>query len=355
MGKHDVFSNGRSNIHKGSGDKAMASAPDVCKTQVGNAVVPIPYPNFSQSSDLNKGSKSVKINGESAAIENSNFSTSKGDQAGSLKGIISGAVGDKTEFISYSLDVKIEGKGVVRHADMTTHNKGNTIGMVYGSITPPLKIDDSEKTYKCKWKNCKGQHSFEIKYSNDGCVDRNGGIYTGFWREPWMAGVGVKSTKITFQHYYGEVKKKRLKDAKSLFGSDKYPTEKHHIIPIKSISKYKQLSHNAKLTGFDINNGKYGICLPYFVTDIFKHDLQCHRTNHKNYSFKVEDELEDLQEQCLSYCDNEKQHKLVKELKELADDIRGYIKIWDKAWLLRKDAVGDRKKSYHQAGLPCPK
>ena len=62
VSKHNAFVDGRSIIHKGSGDKAIASAPDVCTTSAGSAVVPIPYPNISQSSDLKGGSKSVKIN-----------------------------------------------------------------------------------------------------------------------------------------------------------------------------------------------------------------------------------------------------------------------------------------------------
>lgn len=124
---HDVFANCRSIIHKGSGDKAMNAAPDVCKTPVGSSVVPIPYPNISQSSTLTRGSKSVKINAQPAALKDSKFATSNGDQAGSVGGIISGVTGKETEFLSYSFDVKIEAKSVVRFADMTIHNKKNTI------------------------------------------------------------------------------------------------------------------------------------------------------------------------------------------------------------------------------------
>ncbi|MCP4487606.1 MAG: DUF4150 domain-containing protein [Gammaproteobacteria bacterium] len=61
VSKHDVFVDGRSVIHKGSGDKAIASAPDVCKTPVGSAVVPIPYPNISNSSSLKGGSKTTAV------------------------------------------------------------------------------------------------------------------------------------------------------------------------------------------------------------------------------------------------------------------------------------------------------
>jgi len=40
-----THSNGRGISHKGSGGKSMVF-PDVCLTQIGNAVVPIPYSNM---------------------------------------------------------------------------------------------------------------------------------------------------------------------------------------------------------------------------------------------------------------------------------------------------------------------
>ncbi len=120
------------------------------------------------------------------------------------------------------------------------------------------------------------------------------------------------------------------------------------------MAKFPKLSHNAKLIGFNINDGKYGICLPYFITDIFKHDLQSHKTNHPNYSMKVEDELEVIQEQCLTFCKNNKQSSLERELTDLTDDLREYIANWDIAWLLRKSAIKDREISFKQANLPHP-
>ncbi|MCP4323102.1 MAG: hypothetical protein GY787_14915 [Alteromonadales bacterium] len=38
MAKYDVYLNNRSIIHKGSADKAIDGS-DICKTQIGNAVV----------------------------------------------------------------------------------------------------------------------------------------------------------------------------------------------------------------------------------------------------------------------------------------------------------------------------
>lgn len=351
MPKHNVFTNNRSNIHKGSGDKAMASAPDVCKTPVGSAVIPIPYPNISKSSTLKKGSKSVKINGQPTALKGSTFASSNGDQAGSLGGIISGVTGKETEFVSYSFDVKIEGKNVVRHADTTTHNKKNTIGVVFGSSTTPVILKKKEK-YKCAWENCKAQHDDKIEYDNDGCTTR--GAYTGIWKKPWSGGVGKKSSKVTLNHYKKENKTKHQTTAKDLFGSNQYAIENHHLIPIKTMEKTSTLKDNAKLIGFNINDGKYGICLPYFKTDIFRHDLQCHRSSHINYSKKVSKDLKTLEDKCSKFCDSLEQSSLLDELKTLSIRYEKKIRSWDKAWLLHNKATNKRKESYEQARIPYP-
>jgi hypothetical protein len=115
----------------------MNTAPDVCLTQVGLSVVPVPYPNTAKSSDLQNGSKTVKIEGHSAAINGCCYSKSTGDEAGNRKGMISGTVGDKAEFLNCSFDIKCEGKGVCRNADLMTMNNRNTIGMNWDSSAEP--------------------------------------------------------------------------------------------------------------------------------------------------------------------------------------------------------------------------
>ncbi|MBU1169904.1 MAG: IS66 family insertion sequence element accessory protein TnpB [Proteobacteria bacterium] len=53
-----VSVNGRTVVHKKSDGKSIVF-PDVCLTQCGPAVVPIPYPNMAQSSDMANGSQTV--------------------------------------------------------------------------------------------------------------------------------------------------------------------------------------------------------------------------------------------------------------------------------------------------------
>ncbi len=122
-----TFANGRGIAHKGSGGQSLVF-PDVCLTQVGNAVVPIPYPNLGKSSDTTKGPKSVKTDGEMPMVKKAVYSKSTGDQPGTKKGVASGTIKDVCEFMMYSFDVKFEGKNVCRLGDPLFHNKKNTMG-----------------------------------------------------------------------------------------------------------------------------------------------------------------------------------------------------------------------------------
>ncbi len=117
--------NSMSVVHASSNGFSPAF-PDVCKTPTPAGPVPIPYPNFAMSSDTAKGTKKVKCDGESVCLSSSNFSTSTGDEPGSIGGLVSGKTKGKAEFINSSFDVKFEGKGVARAFDLLLHNDKNT-------------------------------------------------------------------------------------------------------------------------------------------------------------------------------------------------------------------------------------
>lgn len=122
-----TFSNGRGIAHKGSGGKSIVF-PDVCKTPIGPAIVPIPYPNLGQSADTSKGPKTVKTDGQMPVVKGAEYSTSTGDEAGTAKGVASGTTKGICEFMMYSFDVKFEGKNVCRLGDPLFHNKKNIMG-----------------------------------------------------------------------------------------------------------------------------------------------------------------------------------------------------------------------------------
>lgn len=126
MGNATVFANGQGLTNKGSG-AVVVSGPDVCLTPMGNSVVPIPYTNTAKSSTLAEGTTSVKVDGNMAAVEGCCYKTSTGDEPGNKKGVGSGTVCDKAEFINSSFDIKIEGKGACRNSDPMTQNNKNAM------------------------------------------------------------------------------------------------------------------------------------------------------------------------------------------------------------------------------------
>jgi hypothetical protein len=148
--KATVYANGRTVLHKGDGLTQTSGPPAVCKTPSPNGPVPIAYPNAAMDSDLAKGAKGVKIEGNPVGLASSNIRTSTGDEAGTAGGgLMSSKTMGKLTFGSSSLDVIVEGKGVVRFGDVTHHN-GNTFntvlaaagqaGMAYGD--DPIDQED---------------------------------------------------------------------------------------------------------------------------------------------------------------------------------------------------------------------
>lgn len=111
-------------VHKSSGGVATAF-PDTCKTPTPAGPIPIPYPNVAQSTDTDKGSSKVKVDGNPVMLKGSNFKMSTGDEAGSTQGVISNKIKGKAEPLIYSFDVKFEGKNVFRMTDMMLQNSGS--------------------------------------------------------------------------------------------------------------------------------------------------------------------------------------------------------------------------------------
>lgn len=111
-------------MHQDSGGKLTTI--DVCLTTIGTSVVPIPYGNKAQSSDVTSVASSVKVNGQGAANVKSYFSQSSGDSPGDKKGIAIGTNDGKAEFIMGSFNVMIEGKPAARQGDPMISNNKNT-------------------------------------------------------------------------------------------------------------------------------------------------------------------------------------------------------------------------------------
>jgi len=134
--------NGLSLCHKASSGVTTATIPDICKTPTNAGPVPVPYPNIALSADLAKGTTTVKADGGNMiAHKSSEFSKSSGDEAGTVGGVKSGVNMGKATWITWSMDVKVEGKNACRLSDKMFMNKQNTVSMG-GVIQPPIDPSD---------------------------------------------------------------------------------------------------------------------------------------------------------------------------------------------------------------------
>ncbi len=99
--------------------------PDVCKTPAAPSPIPIPYPNFGMLSGTDKVIDKVLMENKETVVETSEVPSSKGDEAGTLKGVVSSTSHDKVKFKKYSSKVYAKGKKIVHHTAMTAHNGSN--------------------------------------------------------------------------------------------------------------------------------------------------------------------------------------------------------------------------------------
>jgi len=125
--KGNVLINGRTAVHAGS--QGILATVDVCLTKIGKPVVPIPYTNIARSADAAKTASTVFVNGNPVCHQKSIFAVSTGDEPGDRKGIRSGTIKGKAEFVSGSSNVFIEGIPAVRQGDMMVSNNANTAPM----------------------------------------------------------------------------------------------------------------------------------------------------------------------------------------------------------------------------------
>lgn len=146
-----VAANGLTVSHKGTSGLETCSAPDVCKTPVGNSVVPVPYVIVSKSSDLVRGTTSVFADGgNSIDHKSSAHSRCTGDEAGTLKGVTSGTNMHESTWITFSPNVYVEGKNISRLSDKMFMNNKNTISGVGGHYEVPASISDPIMKELCK-------------------------------------------------------------------------------------------------------------------------------------------------------------------------------------------------------------
>jgi hypothetical protein len=99
--------------------------PDVCKTQVGPVVVPLPYPNIGQLPVGVQTTTTVLVMNMPAYTQGSKLPMSNGDEAGEEGGVISGMILGEVAFRTASSKVSFQGQKAVVLTAMTAHNGSN--------------------------------------------------------------------------------------------------------------------------------------------------------------------------------------------------------------------------------------
>jgi hypothetical protein len=100
--------------------------PDVCKTPAPPApFAPIPYPNIAMCTQASDTADNVKISNKPVITKKSSVSRSSGDEAGTLKGMVSATNMDKASWTLGVSKVKVQGDDIVNHLKPTKHNGSN--------------------------------------------------------------------------------------------------------------------------------------------------------------------------------------------------------------------------------------
>ena len=121
-----------------AGGQALAF-PDVCKVPAApSPPIPTPFPNMGQVRSTSGTIAKVQFANKDVVVESSKISSSSGDEAGTLKGLISSTTGSEVSFRRGSSKVLVAGKAAVVHTAPTAHNGSNA------NAPPGMHADPSQ-------------------------------------------------------------------------------------------------------------------------------------------------------------------------------------------------------------------
>lgn len=118
----NVLINHRPCVHRGSEQQVITQ--DVCYTTI--HYIAIAYTNVAKSSSAINTARDVFINNHPACHQGSQFANSRGDEAGTYRGIHSATIEGRAEFLTGSSNVFIEGQPAVRSGDLMISNNRNS-------------------------------------------------------------------------------------------------------------------------------------------------------------------------------------------------------------------------------------
>ena len=115
---------------------SCVAAPNVCKVPGPTGPIPIPMGSEGSPSTASGTIKKVLIVKKEVCVESSKVKSSKLDEPGTLKGVVSSTRGDVIQFKRYSSKVYAANKKMVQHTAVTAHN-GSNANMPAGSLVSP--------------------------------------------------------------------------------------------------------------------------------------------------------------------------------------------------------------------------
>ena len=121
---------------KGGGMAATTGPLDACKTPSPGGPVPLPYPNMAQVSNAGGTATKTKFDGSAVVTVKSEISSSNGDEAGTIGGVVSNRNMAQVAFKQGSSKVIVEGEKCVHIGSMTGHN-GSSANVPAGAQVAP--------------------------------------------------------------------------------------------------------------------------------------------------------------------------------------------------------------------------
>jgi len=171
-------------------NKTIAKMPDVCLSPPPPPAgpVPIPYPNFGQSSDTTDGSKTVEIGGKETGLKGkSKYKSSKGDEAATRSfggSVVSHTITGTVSHQAGSFDVMIEGANACRFGDLMIGNQSNPglpPGPDVAAAAPPATIDCAELDKRNKEKRSELKEDNTNSTVTHGTFTPAGGAPVSVW------------------------------------------------------------------------------------------------------------------------------------------------------------------------------
>jgi hypothetical protein len=266
-----TLANNLSPVTKGSNGVVLA-APDICKTPTPGGPAPLPYPNVSKSGDLAKGSSTVKVDGHPVCLcGKSNFSMSTGDEAGSAGGgVASSKIKGSSRPLAGSPNIKIEGKAVVRNAEMFIANKDNTPpAPVAQAQVPPSPPPDHSPDGECPF--CPPPK--KKTYTTYPGASNESGILSAFMDDPTKLGKsresGARPKDGGEEHQPASIPRPKPEPIFTTSAYGDYSCEPHHAISgnggLKGHDIEKWLCKSGEVdadSGYSVNNSDNGVWLP---------------------------------------------------------------------------------------------